>query len=234
MKYNTNVYVGFSKDTLSDNWVSETIPMEFKNKGFVDISYFSGVMCFYDESGKKLNATKLELSNLPHGKKQELDLTLDSDSVQKLSDNSFASLKITFAITQINYSDYTFKDFGDGKEKTIKSSTESNKKAQKEKNEKLQKSFDAAMKAYDSVDVNSPTFETDIVNAVSKLDDIWDDVLKSKALLKDMYNKACTYQKNEEYEKAYFLFALLAKYDYEDSYSKANDCYSYASSDYYR
>ncbi len=234
MKYNTNVYVGFSKDTLSANWVSETIPMEFKNKGFVDISYFSGVMYFYDESGKKLSATKLELSNLPHGKKQELDLTLDSDSVQKLSDYSFASLKITFAITQINYSDYTFKDFGDGKEKTIKSSTESNKKAQKEKNEKLQKSFDAAMKAYDTVDVNSPTFETDIVNAVSKLDDIWDDVLKSKALLKDMYNKACTYQKNAEYEKAYFLFALLAKYDYEDSNSKANDCYSYASSDYYR
>lgn len=232
MKYNTNVYVGFGEDTLSDNWVSETIPMEFKNKGFVDISYFSGVMCFYDERGKELSATRLEISNLPHGKKQKLDLTLDSDSVRKLSGYSFASLKITFAITKINYSDYTFKDFGDGKGKIIKRSTESNESAQKEKNEKLKKNFDAAMKAYDLVDVNSPTFETDIVNAVSKLDDIWDDVLKSKTLLKDMYDKACSYQKNAEYEKAYFLFALLAKYGYEDSDSKANDCYSYA--DYYR
>lgn len=61
------------------------------------------------------------------------------------------------------------------------------------------------------------------------LDNIWEDMLKSKTLLKDMYNKGCNYQKNKEYEKAYFLFSLLANYDYEDSYSRANECYYNAS-----
>lgn len=76
---------------------------------------------------------------------------------------------------------------------------------------------------------NSATFEADITSAVSLLDNIWDDVSKSDVLLKELYDEAAKYESYEGYEKAYFLYALLANLEYKDSSSKMQECYNKAS-----
>lgn len=229
IKYNANISVSFNGAPYADGWSYNELPMVFKNKGLTDISSLTGVMTFYNEDGDQITATKLNLSNLSHGEERELEITLDSSSAKKLYEYHFESVKITWTTTSVFFSDNKSKDFGEGKEKTIKKATKSSKEIDKDLEAGIRKQYDAAMKAYDAVDISSPSFETDITKAVAMLDNIWEDMLKSKTLLKDMYNKGCNYQKNKEYEKAYFLFSLLANYDYEDSYSRANECYYNAS-----
>lgn len=229
IKYNANISVSFDGAPYADGWSYNELPMVFKNKGLTDISSLTGVMTFYDEDGDQITATRLNLSNLPHGEEREWEITLDSSSANKLYEYHFESVKITWATTSVYFSNYRSKDFGEGKERTIKKITKKSDEIDKALEDSIRKQYDAAMDAYDAVNINSPSFETDITNAVAMLDNIWEDILKSKTLLKDMYNKGCNYQKNKEYEKAYFLFSLLANYDYEDSYSRANECYYNAS-----
>ena len=229
IKYNANISVSFDGAPYADGWSYNELPMVFKNNGLTDISSLTGVMTFYDEDGDQITATRLNLSNLPHGEEREWEITLDSSSANKLYEYHFESVKITWATTSVYFSNYKSKDFGEGKEKTIKKITKNSEEIDKALEDSIRKQYDAAMDAYDAVNINSPSFETDITNAVAMLDNIWEDMLKSKTLLKDMYNKGCNYQKNKEYEKAYFLFSLLANYDYEDSYSRANECYYNAS-----
>ena len=225
IKYNTNISVSFYNSAYDDGWSYNELSMIFKNKGLVDISSLTGVMTFYDEKGDQITATRLNIFDLPHGKEHGINLTLDSSSAEKLYDYHFEAVKITFATTSVSYTDHEKNDLGEGKEKTIKKITKSSKEIDKKLEKSLRKQYDAAMKAYDAVDINSPSFETDIKNAVAMFDDIWKDLLKSETLLKDMYKKGCSYQKKKEYKKAFFLFSLLANYDYEDSISRANDCY---------
>lgn len=229
IKYNTNISVSFDGAPYADGWSYNKLPMVFKNKGLVDISSLTGIMTFYDEDGNHITSTRLNLSNFPYGEDQKWEITLDSSSARLLYNYHFESVKITWATTSVYFSNYKSKDLGEGKERTIKKITKKSEEIDKALEDSIRKQYDAAMKAYDAVNINSPSFETDITNAVAMLDDIWEDMLKSKTLLKDMYNKGCGYQKNKEYEKAYFLFSLLANYDYKDSYSRANECYYNAS-----
>lgn len=221
LKYNTNVYVALGDEAYDDGWSYRELPMTFKNKGWVDISYLSGVMTFYDEDGNTITAVKLDVSGLPHGEEQTLALTLNASSAQMLYDTHYEAVKITFAVTYIRYIDNTEKNPGDGKEKTIKKITASAKEIDEANKSSLRATYDAAMKAYDDVDVKSPNGQTELVNAISMLDDVWEDILKSEELMQDMYDKACAYQNKEEYEKAEVLFSLLAYYDFNGGASRS-------------
>lgn len=230
VKYNKNIDISFSDMSYSNNWSSEDFVMSVKYKGLVDVDYLSGIMNFYDANGKMIASTSLNLYDVPHGDDLTLNLTLDYNSAKLLSGIPFDSVKVTFAITEIKYDDSTYIDLGVGKEKTIKSISKNGKEIAKQREAEIKQKYDAAMEAYDKADFNSPTFHDDLSSAAAMVDEIWGDILKSEVLLKDLYDKACSYQQNEEYFKAYILFAALADYDYKDSSSRTNACYNFINS----
>lgn len=228
LRYSDDVNVGFKETSYSDGWSAGSLQMLFENKAWVDINTLYGVMSFYNENDEKIAETQLEVRNLPSGQEQTVNITLDHSTANDLISSHFESVKVTYTITGIVYSDGRYKEFENGEEVVIKDITKSSAEIDLEIEQKLKEQYDVAMAAIDAVDEKSENFNKEITDAVANLDDIWDDVVNSKSLLEDMYNKASQYEKNKDFLKAYLLFSLIGRYNYEDSSSRADACYEKA------
>ena len=224
---------GFDDSSYYDGYVTG-LEIEVKNKGSLDIKELKGLMEIYNADDDKLISTNVTLTGDIKSKKTvEFKLDIDereSEEIIELYNSELEELKITFQLTYLIYEGYDSKEFDDAKVRTL---TKASKKSDSDKKNTVKKEvreqFDKALNAYGDVDINSATFEADITSAVSLLDNIWDDVTKSDVLLKELYDEAAKYESYEGYEKAYFLYALLANLEYKDSSSKMQECYNKAS-----
>lgn len=210
------------------------LEIEVKNKGSLDILELKGLMEIYNSDENKLLATNVTLSGDMKSKKTvTFDLDIDereSEEIRELYNADLEELKITFQLSNVIYEGYKGKDFDDAKVRTLNKISKKSDGTKKDPVRKeVREQFDKALKVYEEVDINSPTFEADITDAVSMFDSIWDDVAKTDILLEELYSEAETYKSYEGYEKAYFLFGLLANLEYKDSKTKMQECYDLAS-----
>jgi len=211
------------------------LTLEVKNKSSQGIKTVDGEMKIYNSDDDLLLDVNAKLNiNVESGETSETTLKINSNNtknIEELYTLDLENLKITFKVTAVIYEDYNQTDYPDAKEKVINKITE--EKSYKEvKASKLKTQYNKAMSEYKKIDVNSATFEDDVVNVISILDDVWEDLLASDKYLDDLYSNAMEYKNNEEYEKAYFLFGLLSSAEYKDSDVQANECYDMASANY--
>ena len=241
-KYSVNnivISVTDKENSLNSNYYDDyqtDLTLEVKNKSSLDVIEVQGEMKIYNSDDDELVDANTTLSlNVESGETVKTVLSVDygvTKNIEELYGLDLENLKITFKISNVIYEGYKGKEYPDSKEKVIHKITE-DKSYKDEKESKIKEQFDTAIEEYKKVDITSPTFESDITNAVSLLDDIWEDVLKSDELLKELYDTAVNYKENNEYEKAYFLFGLLSSAEYKDSYKQASDCYDLANSNQY-
>lgn len=223
---------GFDDSSYYDGYVTG-LEIEVKNKGSLDIKEIKGLMEIYNADDDKLLATNVTLTGDIKAKKSvEFELDIDereSDEIIELYNSELEELKFTFQLSYVIYEGYDKKEFDDAKVRTLTKATkksDSNKKDNVKK--EVREQFDNALKAYADVDINSSTFESDITSAVSMFDNIWNDVTKSDVLLEELYAEAGKYVSYEGYEKAYFLYGLLANLEYKDSRTQMQACYDKA------
>lgn len=214
-----------------DNYLTE-LTLEIKNKSSQEIREVKGEMKIFNSNDEELLSATTSLGlDVEAGKTVKTILEIDSsvsDNLEEICSLDLENLKITFKITSIIFENYHQKEYDNTNHKVIKKITIP-KSYKEEKTNKLKEQYNKAMNEYEKVDITSSSFQNDITEAVSLLDDIWEDVLKSDELVDDLYGKALEYKTNEEYEKAYFLFELLSHSNYKDSDEQALDCYDLAS-----
>lgn len=186
-----------------------------------DLSGIEMTLRFYDSKKALITTTELRLSGYMASKDSAvMTVTLHEDIAESLYWYSFDELRITVAINKISFNNYHREDLGNGKERVLK-------KAQKpdtSKIEALEKKVSDAFEKFDNVHLKDADFEAKAMEFATALDAIWEDLIRNKGLLADMYEKAKSYQKNAEHEKAYYVFSLLATVDYEDSADMAYEC----------
>lgn len=196
----------------------QTFQLDLENTRDQDILGLEMVLRFYDMDGKKICDTTVSSNgSLKAGVTDTMTITLHSSVVEKLYWYSWEELKVTVAITEVNF-DGKVKDFGKGEEVTIK---EADPDAQT-KLEVVQDRLETVLEALDVVSVED--FEG--LESVSReLDKCWDLVVQRKEMMEVVYQHAAGYMDKVQYEKAYFLFALLGTENYKDSADKAIECY---------
>ncbi len=178
--------------------------------------------CFYDSEDNLIVSTGLStFCNLAQDAEASWMITLHEDVVEDLYWYSFEELRVTAAINKLYFlNDRHEEDMGEGKERVLK-------EAQKPDNSEtkvIEKKLTDAFNAFDDVRASDADFETKAMEFATALDEIWEDVIRNKNLLADMYEKAENYQEDAEYEKAYYVFSLLANVGYEDSEDRAYQC----------
>ncbi len=177
---------------------------------------------FYDSKGKLIVSSGLStFCNMPHNEVRNWTVTLHQEAVDALYPYSFDELKITAAVNKLYFfGSYHEEDAGEGKEVVLKKA----EKAAASKKDKTREKLDDAFAAFDTVKVTDGDFETQTMEFATALDEIWEEIIRDQDLMARMYEKAEEYQKDAEYEKAYFVFTLLANVEYEDSQDRAYEC----------
>lgn len=210
--------------------LAETVPepiseleLQFENGCKVGISTLSAVIRFYDFENTELCSTNVDFERLEAESTGTSTVRLDEQSQEALYYYSFDELKVTIAITEISYWDYTSDSFGEGKERVLKEAEEISNK------DEVKELFDEAISAFDAVDLSAGDYQQQLLAASEKLDQIWNNIVRSPELSNAMYEHAKSYYKNEEYEKAYLFFSMLATVEYNDSAQLAAESYSAAS-----
>lgn len=186
-----------------------------------DLSGMDMTLRFYDSEKMLICTSTLDLTGYMASKDESvMTIELHDDIVEELYWYSFDELKITIAINNISFNNYHREDLGEGKERVLKEA----QKPDPAKIAELEKKMADAFEKFDKVKVTDADFEAKAMEFATSLDEIWDDIIRNKTLLEDMYKKAKDYQKNAEYEKAYYMFSLLANVGYEDSEERAYQC----------
>lgn len=186
-----------------------------------DLSGLDMTVCFYDSEKELISTTELELAGYMASKGEKtMSVTLHNDVVEALYYYSFDELEITAAINDISFNNFHREDLGEGKERVLKQA----RKPDASEMKAIEKKLSDAFTAFDEADVNSGDFEQQAMEFAAALDDIWGDITHSRTLLETMYTKAEDYRTDEEYEKAYYVFSLLATVGYEDSEDRAYEC----------
>lgn len=200
------------------------LELKFDNGCKVGISTLSTVIRFYDSENTELCSTNVDFERLEAKTTGTSSVRLDNKSQEALYYYSLEELKVTIAITEISYWDYTSDSFGEGKERVLKEAEDGSSK------DEVKKLFEEALNAFDAVDLSANDYQQQLLSASEKLDEIWNDIARSPDLSNEMYEHAKSYYENEEYEKAYFFFTMLSTIDYQDSSQLADESYIAASS----
>lgn len=207
------------------NWEDAQAPLtaldlSIENDFDRDLAGLTIELHFYDSDDKLIHTTTLPLSGYmaAHDEKT-LNVKLHDAAVEDLYWYSPEEIGITAEITEINFNDTYDAPVKNGK-KVLKEA----EKPDESKQDAADKKLDAAFKIFDAVDINGVDFEQKTAEFGAALDEIWEDVIRSDALSKKVYNKAAQYETDKEYEKAYMLFSLLASVEYKDSETRAYNC----------
>ena len=224
LKYNPSISLKFVNEFYGRDWEDEQVNFLIQAKSWVDVQRVSGMMIFYDSHDKEITRMTLNIPNLPCKKEKDYNLQINSNTARELDGTRFSELKITFAVTDVLFENGKRKDLGKGSAKVVKKHGEGDADCSSQ----TRKRYEEAMNSYDGVDITSRNALYDLTEAIALIDDNWNEVMNSWSLLEDMYKRADEYLKEEQYEKAYYLFSLLSVYlDYEDSTEKARLCEYY-------
>lgn len=214
------------------NWEDAQAPLtaldlSIENDFDRDLAGLTIELHFYDSDDKLIHTTTLPLSGYMAAQDEKtLNVKLHDAAVEDLYWYSPEEIGITAEITEINFND----TYDDPPVKNGKQVLKEAEKPDESKQDAVDKKLDAAFKLFDAVDINGVDFEQKTAEFGAALDEIWEDVIRSDALSKKVYNKAAQYEADKEYEKAYMLFSLLASVEYKDSETRAYNCALAASS----
>ena len=198
--------------------------IEIDNGCRKDVSRLQITLRFYDSENTLLYTTSVDMSGYMESRDEcVMTIKLHRDVSEALYWYSFDELRITVAINYVGFNNYRYKDLGDGKERILKKS----QKPDKSEIEAIGKKLTEAFAHLDGVKETDSNFEEKIMEFATALDAIWNDVYRNRTHLNTMYEKAEQYQENEEYEKAYYVFSLLANIEYKDSADRAYECAMY-------
>lgn len=186
-----------------------------------DLSGLDMKMRFYDSDKVLIAATTLDFAGYMASKAEQImTINLNDDVVEALCYYSFEEVEITMAINCVRFNNFHREELGEGRERALKQA----QKPDDTKNKVIEQKLNDAFRIFDEADVNDGDFEEQAMEFATALDDIWEDVARNKTLLETMYTKAEDYQAEAEYEKAYYVFSLLATVGYEDSEDRAYEC----------
>lgn len=206
-------------------WPVRELKLQIKNGCTVYLDKIKITFRFYDSDGSLLSTTHVDtFCNMSRDEERTWTINLHEDVVEELYAYSFEELRITVAINRLNFfSRNHTEDLGEGKERVLKKAQKPTL-ADKSVDRKLEKAFEILDRTKES----DKDFAERAMDFGYALDQIWENVTQKPALLETMYEKAVQYWENAEYEKAYYVFSLLATVNYKDSEQQSTDCFHYA------
>jgi len=196
--------------------------LQIKNGCTKELYRIKMTFYFYDSQDNLIVSTGLNtFCNLSPKEEATWTITLHESAAADLYPYYFEELKVTAAIENLHFSypDHIV-ELGEGKERVLQ-------KAEKPDASKLaavKQKLEDAFTGFDPVRVTDFDFEGRATDFATVLDELWEDIIRNEELLSRVYEKAAEYESDEQYEKAYYLFTLLASVDYKDSEDRAYTC----------
>lgn len=177
---------------------------------------------FYDSKNNLITSTGVSsFCSMIHKDEKTWNITLHQDAANDLYYYSFDELKITVAINKLYFFTYNHtEDLGEGKERVLKKAERSLGWADSKTAQKLQDAFEIL----DATHINDSDYQEQAMEFGYALDEIWNDVVRDRVHLQTMYEKAEQYRDDRQYDKAFYVFSLLATVEYEDSEQQAAQC----------
>lgn len=212
------------KITVTDKY-DATFKLEIENNGIVDIIDVNGILRAYDRNNELLLECTAYFGddNLTSGTSVGYDFTIRGD-IDTFRATPLDEMSVSFQVTSVLFEGWKTKEY-DEKEKIIK---QFDSKTVKKRIKEVSHIIDEAVATMDKIDFDADTWQDELTDAISIMDDDWEYIITHDELMEHLYQHAQShYSKGTTHSciTAFHIFYLLYTHEYKDSYDMVNECY---------